>query len=51
MYYIDSPTRNVVSYAYNLADGTLSGRKVVYTVPQGEGWPDGMTIGTARPRR
>lgn len=43
MYYIDSPTRQVVAFDYDLETGDLSRRRVVVTIPEGEGFPDGMT--------
>ena len=45
-YYIDSPTRQVVAYDFERTSGTLSNRRVVITIPEGEGFPDGMTIDT-----
>lgn len=44
MYYIDSPTRQVSAYDYDLATGTLDRPRTVVTIPEGEGVPDGMTI-------
>lgn len=44
MFYIDSPTRKVMAFAYDLATGTLGLGKVVLEIPDGEGVPDGMTI-------
>lgn len=43
-YYIDSPTRQVVAYDFELAAGRLSNRRVVINVGPSEGLPDGMTI-------
>ncbi|WP_274650888.1 SMP-30/gluconolactonase/LRE family protein [Paenibacillus humicola] len=43
MYYIDSPTKRVVQYDFDLETGEIrNGRKVI-TIPEGEGTPDGMT--------
>ncbi|MBN2387066.1 MAG: SMP-30/gluconolactonase/LRE family protein [Anaerolineales bacterium] len=42
-YYIDTPTRQVMAYDYDLATGTLANRRPVVTVPPELGWPDGMT--------
>lgn len=44
MYYIDSPTRQCVAFDYEKASGAISNRRVVVEIPEGEGWPDGMTI-------
>ncbi|MDA0813718.1 MAG: SMP-30/gluconolactonase/LRE family protein [Verrucomicrobia bacterium] len=43
-YYIDSPTRQVVAFDYEPDTGSLSNRRVAITIPDGEGFPDGMTI-------
>lgn len=44
MYYIDSPTKQVVAFDYDLSTGSISNKRVVVTIPEGEGIPDGMTI-------
>ncbi len=44
LYYIDSPTRTVVAYDFDPGTGAISGKRVVITIPEGEGFPDGMTI-------
>jgi sugar lactone lactonase YvrE len=43
LYFIDTPTRLVMAYDYDLADGALSNPRPVVRVPQALGWPDGMT--------
>lgn len=43
MYYIDSPTRVVMAYDYDLASGTISNGRVAVRIPEGGGFPDGMT--------
>lgn len=43
-YYIDSPTREVAAFDYDAGTGQLSNRRVVVPIPDGEGFPDGMTI-------
>lgn len=43
-YYIDSPTRQVAAFDYDPASGTLTNRRTIVTIPDGEGFPDGMTI-------
>ncbi|NEU30421.1 SMP-30/gluconolactonase/LRE family protein [bacterium LRH843] len=44
MYYIDSPTKQVAAFDYDLESGQLSNKRIVVTIPEGEGIPDGMTI-------
>lgn len=44
MYYIDSPTRKVVAYDYDLDTGSLSKVRTVVSLPEGGGFPDGMTV-------
>jgi sugar lactone lactonase YvrE len=45
MYYIDSPTQQVVAYDYDRASGAISNPRTVIKVPAEEmGYPDGMTI-------
>jgi len=44
-YYIDTPTRRVVAYDYDINRGTIHGGvRPVVTVDERDGWPDGMTI-------
>jgi sugar lactone lactonase YvrE len=42
-YYIDTPTRQVRAYDYDLDAGNISNPRVVIEVPSEMGWPDGMT--------
>ena len=44
MYYIDSPTRQVLAYPYDIAQGALGEPRVAAAIPAGEGVPDGMTV-------
>lgn len=44
MYYIDSPTRVVVAYDYDKATGNITDQRVVIEIPEGMGFPDGMSI-------
>ena len=44
MYYIDTPTRQIVSYDYDFRFGTIKNKKVVVNIPEDYGFPDGMTI-------
>lgn len=43
-YYIDSPTRSVVDYDFDIEKGELSNRRTIIDVDPGMGIPDGMTI-------
>ena len=42
-YYIDTPTRQVRAYDYDLDTGGISHPRVAVEVPASMGWPDGMT--------
>lgn len=42
-YYIDTPTRQVRAFDYDLDTGDISNPRVVVEVPASMGWPDGMT--------
>ncbi|MFC5412754.1 SMP-30/gluconolactonase/LRE family protein [Larkinella bovis] len=44
LYYIDSPTRQVVAYDYELGTGEITNRRVVIQFGEADGFPDGMTI-------
>jgi sugar lactone lactonase YvrE len=44
MYFVDSPTRQCVAFDYDKASGGIRNRRVVIEIPEGAGWPDGMTI-------
>jgi len=44
MYYIDSPTRQVFAFDYDSESAEISNRRVIITIPEGGGSPDGMTI-------
>lgn len=43
-YYIDSPSLEVVSYAYDILTGQISNKKSVIKIDRQDGFPDGMTI-------
>jgi len=43
-YYIDTPTQQVVTFAYDPDSGEISNRRVLLEVPRETGSPDGMTI-------
>jgi sugar lactone lactonase YvrE len=42
-YFIDTPTRLVMAYDYDLNTGDISNPRPVVHVPADMGWPDGMT--------
>lgn len=44
LYYIDTPRRNVRAWDYDLETGDISNERVVISIPEGMGGPDGMTI-------
>ncbi|OXM83550.1 SMP-30/gluconolactonase/LRE family protein [Paenibacillus rigui] len=44
MYYIDSPTKRVVAYDFDVETGSLTHRRTVVTIPADGGFPDGMTV-------
>lgn len=44
LYYIDSPTREVVAFDYDNAMGGISNKRVIIRIPNEDGIPDGMTI-------
>lgn len=42
-YFIDTPTRFVMAYDYDLAIGRIANPRPVVSIPPDLGWPDGMT--------
>ena len=46
LYYIDTPTRTVMAFAYDLVTGGISQPRKAVHVPAELGWPDGMTSDT-----
>ena len=42
-YFIDTPTRLVTAFDYDLESGAISNPRPVIHVPEEMGWPDGMT--------
>ncbi len=44
MYYIDTPTRQVAAFDYDLKTGTISRRRPVIAIDKANGSPDGMTM-------
>lgn len=45
-YYIDTPTREVKAFDYDLSTGQIANPRVAVQVPESLGWPDGMTSDT-----
>jgi len=43
LYFIDTPTHQVMAYDYDLRSGLIANPRVVVTIPAEMGWPDGMT--------
>lgn len=43
-YFIDSPTRTVRAYPYDIRTGEIGTGRPVITFTEADGWPDGMTI-------
>jgi len=43
LYHIDTPTRKVMAYDYDLENGDIANPRVAVNVPAELGWPDGMT--------
>ena len=44
MYLIDSPTRQIAAYEFDLAEGNIGKKRIAVKIPRGRGYPDGMTI-------
>ncbi|UYZ64072.1 SMP-30/gluconolactonase/LRE family protein [Hymenobacter weizhouensis] len=44
MYYVDTPTRTVQAFDYDPATGAITGGRVVIRIPEGHGYPDGITL-------
>lgn len=45
-YYIDTPTREVKAFEYDLDSGEIANPRVAVRLPESLGWPDGMTSDT-----
>ena len=45
-YYIDTPTRKVQAFDYDIATGQITNPRTAIQVPDSLGWPDGMTSDT-----
>ena len=46
LYYIDTPTRCIDAFSFDTETGSITDRRTVVRIPDGVGWPDGMTIDT-----
>lgn len=44
LYYIDTPTRRVDKLDYDAQTGAITNRREAFAIPDGLGYPDGMTI-------
>lgn len=44
MYYIDSPTREVVAFDFEKETGEISNKRPIVKIPEEIGMPDGMTV-------
>jgi sugar lactone lactonase YvrE len=44
MYYIDTPTKSIDVFDFDLASGAIASRRSLVQVPDGQGFPDGMTL-------
>ena len=45
-YYIDTPTRIVKAFDYDVNSGAIANQRIAISVPDSFGWPDGMTSDT-----
>lgn len=45
-YFIDTPTKQVVAYDYDVLNGQIANKRVIIETNQVAGYPDGMTIDT-----
>ncbi|MCJ8210531.1 SMP-30/gluconolactonase/LRE family protein [Mucilaginibacter sp. RS28] len=43
-YLIDTPTRCIDAFDYDLESGSIANRRTAFAIPESEGLPDGMTI-------
>lgn len=44
MYYIDTPTLKVFAFDYDEKTASINNRRAIISIPENEGFPDGMTI-------
>ena len=43
-YYIDTPTRYVAAFDYNIEDGAIRNKRIIIEFNEEDGYPDGMTV-------
>ena len=43
-YYVDTPTRRVDAFDYDLTSGDISNRRTAFSIPEANAYPDGMCI-------
>lgn len=43
-YYIDTPTRQVVAFDFDISTGGISNKRVIVDILETDGYPDGMTV-------
>jgi sugar lactone lactonase YvrE len=46
-FHIDTPTRRIERFDYDIATGLLSSERVLFEFAEADGWPDGMTCDSA----
>ena len=44
MYYVDSPTRKVRAFDFNITNGNISNERVLVELSEADGFPDGIAI-------
>jgi sugar lactone lactonase YvrE len=44
MYFVDSRARTIEAFDYDIDSGAVSGRRTWLSVPESDGWADGMTV-------
>jgi len=44
MYYVDTPTRSIDVFDFDVASGAIANRRALARVERGDGWPDGLTL-------
>jgi sugar lactone lactonase YvrE len=44
MYYVDTPTKRISTFDYDLDSATIANRRTLVEIPEEDGWPDGLAI-------
>jgi sugar lactone lactonase YvrE len=44
LYYVDSLTRRIDAFSFDVSSGEIRDRRELVTIPAERGWPDGMTV-------